>query len=82
MNALAYWSVWALRLVLAIVVSFFIFTGVSLLHSAVGLGSKVKRATAAQDLGARYYSKTPRREKDRATTYSSSTIPREQGALP
>ena len=28
-------------LVLAIVVSFFLFTGVSLLHAAVGLGSKV-----------------------------------------
>ena len=40
MNVLAYWSVWLLRLALAIVVSFLLFTGVSLLHSAVGLGSK------------------------------------------
>ena len=40
MNALTYWSIWVGRLVLAIVMSFLLFTGVSLLHAAVGLGSK------------------------------------------
>ncbi len=40
MNIVSYWSLWIGRLALAVVVSFVLFTGVSLLHAAVGLGSK------------------------------------------
>ena len=40
MNVVSYWSAWMRRSGPAVVVSFLLFTGVSLLHAAVGLGSK------------------------------------------
>ncbi len=40
MSLVNYWLLWIGRLALAVAVSFLLFTGVSLLHAAVGLGSK------------------------------------------
>jgi TonB family protein len=46
MHAISTTLIWFGRLVIAVVVSFFLFTGVSLLHAAVGLGSKADKPQA------------------------------------
>jgi len=46
MQFVSYMAIWISRLILAVVLSFFLFTGVSLLHAAVGLGSKSDKQPA------------------------------------
>jgi TonB family protein len=46
MQFVSYTLIWVARFALAVVISFFLFTGVSLLHAAVGLGSKADKQQA------------------------------------
>src|SRR5271157_2692579 len=63
MNVLYYWLLWIGRLALAVVVSFFLFTGVSLLHAAVGLGSKADKQQALRITAMDIVRKPPEEKK-------------------
>jgi TonB family protein len=63
MNLVSYWLIWTGRLALAVVVSFLLFTGVSLLHAAVGLGSKADSRQASRISAIDIVSKPPEEKK-------------------
>ncbi|HUI93778.1 MAG TPA: energy transducer TonB [Chitinivibrionales bacterium] len=63
MHILSYWLLWIGRLALAVVVSFLLFTGVSLLHAAVGLGSKSDKQQALRISATDIVRKPPEEKK-------------------
>jgi TonB family protein len=87
MPPLPYPIIWTLRLAAAVVLSFFLFTGVSLLHAAFGFGSglekapKERRITAADIIRKEPEEKKQVRQRIRQVKTASSGEKSSQGQM-
>jgi TonB family protein len=82
MSAISSVLIWTGRLALAVVVSFFLFTGVSLLHAAVGLGSKADKPQARRISAMDIVRKPPEEKKAVQQRIRQVQTPANQGRSP
>jgi TonB family protein len=79
MHAISTALIWFGRLAIAVIVSFFLFTGVSLLHAAVGLGSKADKPQARRISALDIIRKPPEEKKAAQQRMRQVSPPSNQG---